>query len=109
MKPATKKKMKPARTTRKVRSRLRNFHLPLTEELYLRLAEAAKGEGEPSTALARRAIRFFLEVRGRQETRKQLRAFALQYAGTDVDYDSELAEEGILQWSAAEAGWDEKG
>ncbi len=107
MKRATSSKKKSAPPER--RPRVRNFHLPLPADLYAELSLAAKGEGEPSTALARRAIQFFLEVRRKRELGRQVREFALRHAGTPVDYDSELAEEGLQVWKAAERNWNEKG
>ncbi len=99
MKPAIRK----TRLEKKERpARIRNFHLPLPADLYQELSAAAQGEGEPTTVLARRAIRFFLELRRKREVGRQVREFALKYAGTDVDFDSEWEEEGLRVWAAAE-------
>ena len=58
------------------------------------------------TALARRVIQFFLDVRRKREIGRQLRDFAEKYAGTEADLDRDLAEEGLLVWNATERQFD---
>jgi hypothetical protein len=51
-----------------------NFHVPLPNDVYSELRDAAVEEGTPATVLARRAIEDYLKVRHRALVREALSA-----------------------------------
>ena len=74
---------------------LRNFHLPLPEETYGRLREAAARAQVPATALAREAIDAWLREQARESRRRDIAAWARQMAGTSLDLDPVLEAAGL--------------
>lgn len=72
--------------------RKRNFHLPLEPDLYRRLADEARREGQPATAVAREAIARYLSERERVALDAELREYAEAAAGSGDDLDPLLAE-----------------
>ena len=73
---------------------LRNFHLPLPEEIYLALRAEAEGMKQPATLVARQAIEAWLRDRKKTALHEAIAAYATQHAGTEVDLDPALEEAG---------------
>jgi predicted DNA-binding protein len=71
------------------------FNLPLTLELHDQLHEEAKRSGQPATTIAREAIRTILGQRQRHQLHAEIKAFASEYAGSDIDLDEDLERAGI--------------
>ncbi len=76
-------------------STLRNFHVPLPEDLYGRLREEASRTKKPATVLARYAIEDWLEQRKKVELREAIAAYAARNAGTEHDLDEDLEEASV--------------
>jgi predicted transcriptional regulator len=72
------------------RSPLRNFHVPLPEDLYSRLREEADRSKQPATEMARHAIEDWLEQRRRAALHEAIAAYAVRHAGSPVDLDEAL-------------------
>ena len=68
----------------------RNFHVPLSEELYKQLRAEADRSQQSATALARYAIAWWLQQRQKAALDESIRAYAAQGAGTLADLDQEL-------------------
>jgi hypothetical protein len=69
---------------------LRNFHVPLPEELYNQLCAEAQRSQQSATALARYAIAWWLQQQQKAALDESIRAYAAQCAGTPADLDQEL-------------------
>jgi hypothetical protein len=69
------------------RTTLRNFHVPLPDDLYKLLHAEAKRSKQPATALARDAIAWWLQQRRKAALHEAICAYATQYAGTAADLD----------------------
>jgi aryl-alcohol dehydrogenase-like predicted oxidoreductase len=69
---------------------LRNFHVPLPEELYKQLRAEAERSQQAATALARYAIAWWLQQRQKAALDESIRAYAAQGAGTPADVDQAL-------------------
>ncbi len=74
---------------------MKNFHLPLPDDLYRRLSNAALRSQKPATSLARTAIDFWLTQEFRDSRSAAIAAFAAAAAGTDLDLDPSLEATGI--------------
>ena len=74
---------------------MKNFHIPLPEETYSRLREAAERAQVPATTLAREAIDLWLREQTRKARGEALRAYAIEMAGTELDLDRELEAAGV--------------
>jgi hypothetical protein len=72
------------------RTTLRNFHVPLPDDLYKLLHAEAKRSKQPATALARDAIAWWLQQRRKAALHEAICAYATQYAGTAADLDQAL-------------------
>jgi predicted transcriptional regulator len=83
-------------------SNLRNFHVPLPEDLYGRLREEAGRTRKPATVLARYAIEDWLEQREKAELREAIAAYAAQRAGTEHDLNEDLEQASIEHLLAEE-------
>jgi hypothetical protein len=70
--------------TRKAR---RNLHVPLTDDLYVRLHAEARRRGEAATQVAREAISTFLTQRERAAVDSEMEAYARRWAGSRADLD----------------------
>jgi hypothetical protein len=74
---------------------MKNFHLPLPEETYIRLrAEAARAQ-VPATTLAREAVDEWLRQQSRKARQDAIAAYAKEMGGTQLDLDTELESAGI--------------
>jgi hypothetical protein len=69
---------------------MRNFHLPLPDEIYRDLREEAVRASRPATALARQAIERWLHDRRQAARHEAIAAFAAGNAGTALDLDPDL-------------------
>jgi len=72
------------------RNSIRNFHVPLSEELYNQLRAEAERSQQSATALARYAIAWWLQQRQKAALDESIRAYAAQGAGTPADVDQAL-------------------
>jgi predicted DNA-binding protein len=76
-------------------ARLKNFHLPLPEQLYVRLRREAERSGRPATLAAREAVEGWLREREQQAETDAIARYAVECAGTPADLDSELEEAAV--------------
>jgi len=74
---------------------LRNFHLPLPDDVYQALRDEAAAVKQPATVIARRAIETWLHERKRAAVREAIAAYAAEHAGTSADLDTELEAAGL--------------
>ena len=66
---------------------MKNFHLPLSADLYAGLREAAARAGAPATDVAREAIQAWLNEDRRRQQRTELANFVEANAGSAWDSD----------------------
>jgi hypothetical protein len=76
---------------------MKNFHLPLPEQTYIRLRAEAERTNVPATTLAREAVDEWLRQQGRKARQDAIAAYAMEMAGTDLDLDANLESAGIEQ------------
>lgn len=69
---------------------MRNFHVPLPDDLYKKLQEEAVRSRQPMTVLARQAIESWVQQRQKAALHETLAAYAAQCAETPADLDEEL-------------------
>ena len=69
---------------------MKNFHLPLSEEVYAALREQAAALSRPATVIAREAIEAWLRERRRASVREAIAEYAAKHAGTMTDLDPAL-------------------
>ena len=69
---------------------MRNFHLPLPEDVYTELRAAADRSHRPATKLAREAVELWLEQNRRAARHLAIAQFAASHAGTPLDLDPDL-------------------
>lgn len=81
---------------------MRNFHVPLPEDVYTELRAEAERSHHPATTLARQAIELWLRYRRRVARHHAIAAFAAEYAGTSLDLDRELEAASIEHLIEAE-------
>lgn len=74
---------------------MRNFHLPLPEQTYIRLRAEAERAQVPATTLAREAVEEWLRQQARKARREPIAAYAKEMAGTPLDLDAGLESAGI--------------
>ena len=74
---------------------MKNFHLPLPEQTYLRLRAEAERTQVPATTLAREAVDVWLRQQSRQARLAAIAAYASEMAGTPLDLDADLESAGI--------------
>ncbi len=63
---------------------IRNFHLPLPQQVYEALRAEAASLRQPATAVARGAIEAWLRERKRAAVREDIATYALKHAGTSA-------------------------
>lgn len=78
-----------------------NFHVPLPENLYQALRQESERANQPATALAREAIKVWLEQREKQLRQDAIKAYALQVAGSQDDLDVDLESASLELWDKA--------
>jgi hypothetical protein len=65
----------------------KKLNLPLSEETHRALFDEARRTGVPATRLARSAIEDWLRERERERRRAEVRRFAIEHSGSEVDLD----------------------
>jgi 3-methyladenine DNA glycosylase/8-oxoguanine DNA glycosylase len=73
-----------------MQARRKNFHVPLDEDVYRHLKDAAERSGKAATELAREAIEAALMERRKAELDQSIAAYAAEVAGTTDDLDPDL-------------------
>jgi hypothetical protein len=79
-------------------SAVKNFHLPLPEDVYAALREEATALKRPATVIARDAIEVWLRERRRASVRESIAAYAARHAGTTADLDPALEAASLELW-----------
>lgn len=74
---------------------MRNFHLPLPEDVYRALRDQAAALEQPATVVAREAIEAWLRENRRTLLREAIACYAAQHAGTPADLDAALEKAGL--------------
>jgi len=69
---------------------MRNFHLPLPDDVYTDLRAEAQRTSKPATALARQAIELWLRHRRKVARHEAISTFATKHGGGPLDIDTEL-------------------
>ncbi|MFL6203533.1 MAG: hypothetical protein ACJ76J_30570 [Thermoanaerobaculia bacterium] len=72
-----------------------NFHLPLPPELHEMLRTEAERSGQPATTLAREALLSWLIRRRDERLHEEISSWAAEHAGSDLDLDRDLENEGL--------------
>jgi hypothetical protein len=76
----------------------RNFHIPLSEELYRSLRDEAALARRPATLLARQAIETWLRQRRKAALREAIATYAAAHAGSGADLDPALEAASLELW-----------
>jgi predicted transcriptional regulator len=79
-------------------SAVKNFHLPLPDDVYAALREEAAALKRPATVIAREAIEAWLRERRRASVRESIAAYAVKHAGTTADLDPTLEAASLELW-----------
>ena len=74
---------------------MRNFHLPLSEEIYSDLRTQAEQLKRPATSIAREVIEDWLRHSRKLLRHQAIAEFASEYGGTSLDLDPELEAAGV--------------
>lgn len=74
---------------------MRNFHLPLSEEIYSDLRIQAEQLKRPATSIAREAIEDWLRQSRKLLRHQAITEFAREYGGTSLDLDPQLEAAGV--------------
>ena len=69
---------------------MRNFHIPLPEETYVKLRAESDRAKVPATSLARQAIDAWLKAQAKAARHETIAAYAAEFGGTEFDLDPEL-------------------
>ena len=77
---------------------VRNFHLPLPEQTYRRLRDAARQAKQPATSIARYAIESWLRQERKAMLHEAIASYAAKMAGTRADLDPELEAASLEHW-----------
>lgn len=77
---------------------VKNFHLPLREDVYEALRQEAAVLRKPATAVAREAIEAWLRERRRTAVHEAIAAYASRQAGTLADLDPSLERASLELW-----------
>lgn len=76
-------------------SSVRNFHLPLSEELHRELRAESTRTGRPTTALVREAVERWLDAQRRTARHAEIALYAARWGGSEVDLDEALERAGV--------------
>ena len=68
----------------------KKLNLPLPREMHEALFAESHELGVPATRLVRSVLEDWLRERQRARRRAEVRRFAMEYAGSDLDLDTEL-------------------
>jgi predicted transcriptional regulator len=74
---------------------MKNFHVPLPDDVYERLRAAAERSKTPAMKLAREAINLCIRQQLRKARHEAIAAYAAGAAGTTLDLDVDLEKAGI--------------
>ena len=74
---------------------LRNFHLPLPDDVYQALRDEAAAVKQPATVIARQALEAWLRERKKIALREAIAVYAAEQAGTAADLDPALEAAGL--------------
>jgi hypothetical protein len=80
---------------------MKNFHLPLPEQIHAQLRAEAERTQVPATTLAREAIDEWLRQQMKAARHAAITAYAEGMAGTEFDLDPDLEAAGIEHLTAA--------
>jgi hypothetical protein len=69
---------------------MKNFHLPLQDQIYDQLKAEAQRSRVPATSMARHAIQSWLAARKKAARKEAIASYAAEMAGTDFDLDPQL-------------------
>lgn len=69
---------------------MKNFHLPLPDQVYDELRAEAQRTRIPATSMARHAIQTWLAARKKAARKQAIAAYAAEMAGTEFDLDPQL-------------------
>ncbi len=69
---------------------MKNFHLPLPDQVYNQLKTEAERNRMPATSMARHVIQTWLAARKKVARKEAIAAYAAEMAGTELDFDPEL-------------------
>jgi hypothetical protein len=69
---------------------MKNFHLPLPDQIYNELKAEAERSRMAATSMARYAIQTWLAARKKTARRQAIAAYAAEMAGTEFDLDRAL-------------------
>jgi hypothetical protein len=84
-------------------AKLKNFHIPMTDDLYSELKKAANNLGQPATKVARNVIEEWLHHRKKNALHRDIAAYAREHAESNEDFDPFLEEAAAEHlWKAAE-------
>ncbi len=81
---------------------LRNFHVPLPDEIYSELRAEAERAQQPATLLARMAIEAWLEERRAAALHAEIAAYAQRNGGTSFDLDPDFEAASLELWAKLE-------
>jgi predicted DNA-binding protein len=81
-----------------IASTVKNFHVPLPENVYAALREEAATLGRPATVIAREAIEAWLRERRRASVHEAISAYAAKHAETTADLDPALEAASLELW-----------
>lgn len=76
-------------------SKVQNFHVPLTKQVYQQLRSEALRSKRPATEIAREAIESCLEQRRRKTLAQEIARYAAAHANTPADLDPGLEGSGV--------------
>ncbi len=74
---------------------MKNFHLPLPDQVYDALKTEAQRSQMPATSMARQAIQSWLAARRKAARKQAIVDYAAENAGTDLDLDRTLEAETV--------------
>jgi len=74
---------------------MKNFHLPLPEDLDGDLRGYARAVGKPATLVAREALAEYLKAKRREKTRDEVEDWARAHARGPADLDEALEDAGV--------------
>jgi hypothetical protein len=76
-------------------SAMKNFHLPLPEDLFAELRTEAERSQIPTTTLARQALEQWLKDKRRADLRQAIESYAVEMAGSEFDLDEALEDAAV--------------
>ena len=85
-----------------MKSKSRNFHVPLPEDLYDRLRAESRRREVPATHMVREAVEVWLDDAERETQRRGIAAYTDEMAGTTADLDEDLMEASLEHLDAEE-------